>query len=69
MTQEMWEKAVDIYPSTLMHLRNCFKTQKLHKKVVDTCPFILDYVPDCYKMQKMCKKVFLKKCVKVSRNV
>ena len=41
MTQEMCKKAVYIYPSTLMHVPNCYKIQLMCEKAVGTCPFIL----------------------------
>ena len=35
----MREKAVDTYPSRLMHVSNCFKTQKMCRKDVKICLF------------------------------
>ena len=60
MTQEMCKKAVYIYPSTLMHVPNCYKIQLMCEKAVGTCPFILDYVRDCYKTQEMREKASVK---------
>ena len=49
MTGEMCEKAVDTYPSMLMHVSNCYKSQKKREKAVDNCPVMLDYVPNFYR--------------------
>lgn len=45
----MCEKAIDTYPSTLMHISNFYKTQKMYEKTVNTYPFMLNCVPNCYK--------------------
>ena len=54
----MCEKAVDTYPSTVIHVCNCYKTQKICEKAVDTCPFMLYYVPDCWDTRNVWKSCF-----------
>ena len=59
-TQEMGEKAVDNYPSALIHVCNCYKTQKMYEKAGVTSPFMLELVPSCFKTQEILEKAVSK---------
>ena len=41
----MCDKAVDIHPSVIQSVPECFKTQKCGK-AFDNCPFIFDCILD-----------------------
>ena len=41
----MCDKAVDINPSAVKFVSQCYKTEKLCNRAVDTCTFVFDSVP------------------------
>ena len=45
----MCDKAVDIHPSEMQFVPDCFKIQKMYDKAADTCPFVFHSIVDRYK--------------------
>ena len=45
-TQNMCDKAVNTYPSTIEFVPECYKTQKMCDKAVNKCLFLFDSIPD-----------------------
>ena len=56
----MYEKVVDTYSSSLIHVSSYYKTQNVFKKAGNMCPFMLDYILNCFKTQEMCEKTVTK---------
>ena len=69
--QEMCDKTVDICPSVIQLVPECFKTQQMFDKAIDCYEtqkvyekafsensFMLKYCLDRYKTQKVCDKAF-----------
>ena len=52
----MYEKAVNNYSFSLIHVSNCYKTQNVCGKVIDMCTFLLDYILNCFKKQEVAKE-------------
>ena len=44
--QNMCDKAVNTYSSTIQFFPDRFKTQEMWNKAVDTCPFVFHSVSD-----------------------
>ena len=65
MTQEMYEKAVNKYSFSLIHVSNCYKTQNVCGKVIDMCTFLLDYILNCFKKQEVAKEHFVLKIASI----
>ena len=51
LTQEMYEKAVEVGPWVLAIVPDQYKTQGMCKKAVEKNPWVLKIVPSQYKTQ------------------
>ena len=54
----VYDKAVDIEPSSLEFVPDWVKTEEMCERPIEKDPWILRFVPDQYKMQEMCDKAF-----------
>ena len=52
--QNMRDKAVNAYPSTIKNFSGCFMTQEKCEKEVNRCLIVFDSIPDWYKTREMC---------------
>ena len=52
----MCNKAIDIYPSPIKFIPECFKTREMYGKAVDGFLLILKFVSDWFVTNKIIKK-------------
>ena len=59
-TQEMWNKVVNTYYSSIQFVPDYYKAQDMFDKAANKCFLLFIYIPVRYTAQEMCGELFLK---------